>query len=147
MKISKIAIACDHAGVELKKNLVKFIEEKGIAVQDFGCHSDASVDYPDFAHKVGEGVNTGEFELGFVVCGSGNGVNMCVNKYEGVRGALCWTDEISELARQHNNANVCAVPARFIPEEMAKAIVVKFLETPFEGGRHQKRVDKIAIAK
>lgn len=139
----KISIASDHAGFELKENIIVWLKEKKIEVINNGCFSLDSVDYPDFAHKVAVDISNGNADLGFVVCGSGNGVNMVVNKYEKIRSALCWTEEICKLAKLHNNANICALPARFISKDEAKSIVEVFLSTEFEGGRHQKRIDKI----
>lgn len=141
----KIAIACDHAGYEYKERLVEYFRSNGHEVKDFGAYSDESMDYPDTAHPLAEAVEKGEFESGFTLCGSGNGISMTANKHQGIRCALCWTKEISELARQHNDANVCGIPARFVSYEDAQAIADAFLSTEFEGGRHQKRVDKIAI--
>lgn len=141
MKI--IPIACDHAGFELKEKVKSYLSNKGYEVKDYGTNSSESVDYPDMVHPLGRDINNGVYELGIVICGSGNGVQMTVNKYKNVRCALCWTPEIAELARQHNNANILAMPARFIPQEVALNIVDKYLETPFEGGRHEKRVEKI----
>ena len=138
-----IPIACDHAGYELKKQVVKHLLDKGFEVKDFGTDSSESVDYPDFAHQVGRAINNGEFKRGIVICGSGNGVQMTVNKYPNVRCALCWNAEIAHLGRQHNECNVISLPARFIPQELALQIVDEFLNTPFEGGRHQRRVEKI----
>lgn len=139
----KISIASDHAGFELKEKIIIWLKEKNIEVINNGCFSLESVDYPDFAHKVAIDISNGNADLGFVVCGSGNGVNMVVNKYKKIRSALCWTEEICKLARLHNNANICALPARFISNSEAKLIVEAFLTTDFEGGRHQKRIDKI----
>ena len=138
-----IPIASDHAGFELKEKVIKFLSSKNIDTKDFGTYSNDSVDYPDFAHKVGSAINKGEYKRGIVICGSGNGVQMTVNKYPGVRCALCWNEEIASLARQHNDANILSLPARFIPEELALKIVDIFLNTDFEGGRHQRRVEKI----
>ena len=138
-----IPIACDHAGYELKKQVVKHLLDKGFEVKDFGTDSSESVDYPDFAHQVGRAINNGEFKRGIVICGSGNGVQMTVNKYPNVRCPLCWNAEIAHLGRQHNDCNVISLPARFIPQELALQIVDEFLNTPFEGGRHQRRVEKI----
>jgi len=145
MKKMKISIGSDHAGFELKQKVIIWLNNKSIEVTDEGCYSNESVDYPDYAHKVGKKVNDNLVNVGIVICGSGNGVNMVVNKYSKVRSALCWTKEISTLARLHNNANICAVPARFISEELALEIIDTFLNTSFEGGRHQKRIDKIPI--
>ena len=143
-KINKIiAIACDHAGYELKETIKKFLSEKGFEIKDYGTNSSDSVDYPDMVHPLGRDINTGVYNKGIVVCGSGNGVQMTVNKYQNVRCALCWNVEIAELARMHNDANVLSLPARFIPSELALEIVDKFISTDFEGGRHLKRVEKI----
>lgn len=141
MKI--IPIACDHAGFELKEKVKSYLSSRGYEVKDYGTNSSESVDYPDMVHPLGRDINNGVYELGIVICGSGNGVQMTVNKYKNVRCALCWTPEIAELARQHNNANILAMPARFISQEVALNIVDKYLSTSFEGGRHEKRVEKI----
>lgn len=138
-----IPIASDHAGFELKTKVVDFLRSKGFEVEDFGTYSADSVDYPDFAHKVGSAINNGTYNRGIVICGSGNGVQMTVNKYPNVRCALCWNEEIASLARQHNDANIISLPARFIDEATALRIVDIYLNTPFEGGRHQRRVEKI----
>ena len=143
MKI--IGIANDHAGFELKIKLVDYLRVKGYSVKDFGAGSAESVDYADFAHPLAEAVEQGACDLGISICGSGNGINMTINKHAGIRGALCWTPEICRLARSHNNANICSLPARFISEETAYAIVDEFLNTPFDGGRHQCRIDKIPL--
>lgn len=140
----KIAIGNDHAGTELKQQVLRYLEENNHTVINVGTDSDESVDYPDFAHQVGKMVNENETEMGVVICGSGNGVNITVNKYPSVRSALCWTAEIAALARQHNNANVIAIPARFVSNTLALEMVKVFFETDFEGGRHSRRVDKIA---
>lgn len=139
-----IPIACDHAGYELKEIVKQLLINKGFEVMDFGTHSSESVDYPDFAHHVGKSINEKVYQRGIVVCGSGNGVQMTVNKYPGVRCALCWDPEIARLARQHNDANVLSMPARFISTETALAILEEYINTPFEGGRHQRRVEKIS---
>ena len=120
------------------------LESLGIEVLDFGAHSEDSVDYPDFVHPVADSVEAGAADLGIVMCGSGNGVAMTANKHQGIRAALCWTESLAALARQHNNANVLALPVRFVTETQALAIVKSFLDAEFEGGRHQQRVDKIA---
>lgn len=140
----KIAIGSDHAGYELKEDLKNRLEEKGHQVEDFGTGSDESVDYPDYGHPVAEAVEQGKCQLGVVICGSGNGINMTVNKHEGIRSALCWQPEIAALARQHNNANILALPARYLTQELARDILDAFLESEFEGGRHQRRVEKIS---
>ncbi|MBC7389310.1 MAG: ribose 5-phosphate isomerase B [Opitutaceae bacterium] len=140
----KIAISSDHAGVEYKRALVEFVQELGYFIEDLGPYNEDSVDYPDFAHKLAEKVLSKEADLGIVLCGTGNGVAMAANKHQGIRAGLCWNKEIASLIRQHNDANILALPARFVNVEEAKEIVKAYLETPFEGGRHQRRVDKIA---
>ena len=142
--MKKIAIGCDHAGFDYKAAVKALLAKKGIEVFDFGTNSPDSVDYPDFVHPVAEKVEKGEVDLGIVMCGSGNGVAMTANKRQGIRAALCWTAELAELARLHNNANVLAVPVRFISEKVALEMVEKFISTAFEGGRHERRVDKIS---
>jgi len=142
--IHRISIASDHAGFYLKEKVIAFCNEKQIECVDFGTYSSESIDYPDIAHLLGRSIDTGEFDCGIILCGSGNGVNMVVNKYKHVRSALCWNKEIAELARKHNNANILALPARFIDDSIAIEIVTVFLNTTFEGGRHQVRVDKIS---
>jgi len=138
-----IPIACDHAGFELKQLVISYLEKKGFDIKDYGTYSSESVDYPDYAHPLGHSINVGEFKRGIVICGSGNGVQMTVNKYPNVRCALCWIPEIAHLGRQHNDCNVIALPARFISSDLALQIVDAFLDTQFEGGRHQRRVEKI----
>lgn len=138
-----ISIGADHAGYELKNKVIKHLEEKGIKVKDFGTNSDESVDYPDFGHPVAIDVENNMADLGIVICGSGNGINMSVNKHAGIRSALCWNEELAALARQHNNANVLALPARFIEEDLGIKIVDAFIDNEFEGGRHERRVNKI----
>lgn len=139
----KLAIASDHAGFDLKEVLKKSLSEKGFALQDFGAYSSDSVDYPDFAHPLAASVEKGENDLGILICGSGNGVCITANHHAGIRAALAWNEEIASLARQHNNANVLCLPARFISEEEALNIVMAYLSMEFEGGRHQRRVEKI----
>jgi len=139
-------MASDHAGYNLKNWLKEKLIKKGYEVKDFGCYSADSCDYPDFAHPLAEAVENMEVEMGFSLCGSGNGINMVVNKHQGIRSALCWTDEISRLARLHNDANICAIPARFVENEEAWKMVQIFLETEFDGGRHLRRINKIAIS-
>lgn len=141
----KLAIACDHAGFETKQELVTYLKEKGHEVTDFGTDSAESMDYPDTAHPLANAVESGKFDFGITICGSGNGINMTANKHQGIRAALCWNTEIAALARQHNNANVCSLPARFISVDMAKQIVAVFLTESFEGGRHQRRIEKIPV--
>lgn len=139
-----VPIGCDHAGFELKQKVVSLLQSKGFEVKDVGCYSEESIDYPDFGHPVAEFVTANENTLGVVICGSGNGINMTVNKHQEVRSALCWTTEIAELARQHNNANILALPARFVHDELALEMVETFFSTEFEGGRHERRVNKIS---
>jgi ribose 5-phosphate isomerase B len=141
---STIAIGSDHAGFEQKEKLKTWLAATGYTVKDYGTHSLDSVDYPDFAHPVADAVEKNEFDLGILLCGSANGVAITANKHQGIRAALCWTDEIASLARQHNNANIVCIPARFVSEEMAKKIAETFLNTAFEGGRHANRVGKIS---
>lgn len=140
-----IALASDHAGFKKKQVIKKFLEENSIAYKDFGSYSEESVDYPVYAHKIGEAIEKGEFEIGITFCGSGQGISIAANKHQGVRSGVCWNTEIAALARQHNNANVCAIPSRFISDDEAIAIVKTFLSTDFEGGRHQRRVAQIPI--
>ncbi|WP_207429477.1 ribose 5-phosphate isomerase B [Pedobacter sp. SYSU D00535] len=141
-KTVSIAIGSDHAGFEYKEMLKDFL--KDFELKDFGAYSAESADYPDFAHPVSNAVEQGEFTLGILVCGSANGVAITANKHQGIRAAICWTEELAALARQHNNANVLCVPARFISQDEAKAITQKFIDTEFEGGRHATRVNKIS---
>jgi ribose 5-phosphate isomerase B len=143
MEKLKIAIACDHAGFERKQTVLKYLQEQGIEFKDFGAYSTGSSDYPDYAHPLATAVSNGEFDFGITLCGSGNGINMTANKHQGIRSAICWMPEIAALARQHNDANICALPARYITDEQAIEIVKIFLSTGFEGGRHQRRIDKI----
>ena len=140
-----IAIASDHAGYEMKLALIIYLEEQGYTLRDFGTDSIKSVNYPDFGHPLALAVEKGEYLMGISLCGSGNGINMVTNKHQGIRGALCWNKEIARLARCHNDANICSLPARFIDFETAKDIVDAFLNTSFEGGRHQERVENIPV--
>src|ERR1700739_257543 len=139
-----VAIGGDHAGFDYKAELIAFLKEKGFASKDFGSHSKDSVDYPDFAHPVALAVESGEYAFGILICGSANGVAITANKHQHIRAAICWQEEIAQLARQHNNANIICIPARFVTLELAKAMVEQFINTPFEGGRHQNRVNKIS---
>jgi ribose 5-phosphate isomerase B len=145
MGFKKVAIGCDHAGFNLKLKLKEFLLSKGIEVVDFGTNSEESVDYADYAHPLASAVEQGNCEVGITICGSGNGINITANKHQGIRAALCWIPEISRLARAHNDANICSLPGRFVTEEEAKKIVDMFLNTPFEGGRHCIRIDKIRL--
>ena len=140
----RLVIGGDHAGFELKAQLLPYLLEKGYEVDDKGCYSAESVDYPDFAHPVAQAVESGKADLGILICGSANGVAMAANKHEKIRAAIAWKNEIAELARTHNDANIICLPARYISVDEAKEMVDTFLNTPFEGGRHQRRVDKIA---
>ena len=142
--MKKIGIACDHAGFQMKELLVGYLSTKGYDVVDFGCHSEESIDYPDFGHPLAEAIENGELEQGVGLCGSGEGKAMPLNKHQGIRAGLCWNTDVAALTRQHNDANVVVLPARFISNDEAIAIVNTFLSSDFEGGRHQGRVEKIA---
>ena len=141
---SPIAIGCDHAGVDYKDAIKTYLESKGFSVKDFGTYTKDSVDYPDFAHPVAGSVENNETAFGILICGSANGVAITANKHAGVRAAICWGDELASLARQHNDANVICIPARFVDEATAIKMVDTFMNTAFEGGRHEGRVRKIA---
>ena len=141
----KIAVASDHAGYERKQAVLKYLQEQGIEYRDFGAFSAESCDYPDFAHPLAEAVSKGEFDKGITLCGSGNGINITANKHQGIRSAICWLPEIAMLARQHNDANICALPARYITDQEAIEIIKVFLATKFEGGRHLLRINKIPV--
>jgi len=143
-KQQKIPISCDHGGFDMKEFLKIKLEKLGYIINDMGTYSADSVDYPDFIHPLAKAVNDGEYEMGIILCGSGNGAQMTANKYSKVRAALCWTPEQAELARKHNNANIISLPGRFINNDMAMEMALKFLNTEFEGGRHQRRVKKIS---
>lgn len=142
----KLSIGNDHAGTEYKFAILSFLEEKGYSVINHGTDAEDSVDYPDFIHPVAEDVSAGKVKFGIIICGSGNGANMTANKHQKVRSALCWSKEIAELARQHNDANILSIPARFVSKTQAIEMVKVFLNTEFEGGRHQNRVDKIGCS-
>lgn len=145
MSKQKIGIACDHAGYQMKEFLVGYLDSLGFDVYDFGCDSEQSCDYPDYAHPLALAVEADEMPRGIALCGSGNGIAMTLNKHQGIRAALCWEPELAELARMHNDANICVLPARFVENTVAVEIVDKFLAAQFEGGRHQIRIDKIAV--
>ena len=147
MNIKVIGLACDHAAYELKEYLKAVLDSKGIEYKDFGCFSSESVDYPDFAHPLAEAVESGECYPGIAMCGTGNGISMTLNKHQGIRAALCWNEEIARLARQHNDANILSMPARFISKEEAVKIMEAFLSSDFEGGRHERRIKKIPVQK
>jgi len=140
-----IGLACDHAGYDLKCVIKDHLAKIGYITKDFGCDSSVSCDYPDYAHLLGYAIDKEEINMGIVFCGSGNGINMTVNKHPFVRSALCWNSEIAELARRHNNANICSLPTRFISDDEAKNIVHVFLEEDFDGGRHLLRIQKIPL--
>jgi ribose 5-phosphate isomerase B len=141
----KIAIGGDHAGFQYKETIKKHLVALGIEIIDFGPNNEDSCDYPDIAHPLALSVEKEECDLGIAICGSGNGISMALNKHQNIRAALCWNEELAELARLHNNANVISMPARFISIELAIKCVERFINTKFEGGRHQRRVDKIAV--
>jgi len=145
METKAIGIASDHAGFKIKKRLIDWMRAEGIAYKDFGTYSEESVDYPDFGHALALAVENGEYYPGIAVCGSGNGINMVLNKHQNIRAALCWTPEAAMLAKAHNNANVVSLPGRFLTEKEAVEIVSAFLKTSFEGGRHLRRIEKIKI--
>ena len=146
MKSRKIAIASDHAGYYLKEKIISLLMKNSIDVRDLGSHKyEETDDYPDFGHPLALAVANGGCELGISICGTGNGINMTVNKHQGIRSAICWNEEIARLARKHNDANICALPARFINESEAFLIVREFLDTDFDGGRHKRRIDKIPL--
>ena len=138
MKKRKIAIVSDHAGFYLKEKLLKYLAGEKYEIKDFGCNTADIVDYPDYGHQMADAVSAGDYELGISICGTGNGMNITVNKHPGIRSALCWNEEIGRLARAHNDANICALPGRYISESEAYLIVKTFLNTSFEGGRHKK---------
>lgn len=138
-----IALGCDHAGFKYKEIIKQYLVNKGFEVMDFGTHSEQSVDYPDFIHPLATAVESGKIPRGIILCGSGNGVSMVANKHQGIRAALCWNAEIVKLARLHNDANILSVPARFVDEKTALEMTDIFLDTTFEGGRHQNRINKI----
>ncbi len=145
--VLKLCIANDHRGVEIKNSLLEYLGNKGYSVKNYGTDSLESADYPDFAHLLGKAINEKEFDFGIIICGSGNGINMVVNKYPFVRSAICWNTELAHLARAHNDANICSLPANYLSAEQAKQIVEIFLAAKFEGGRHLRRVNKIPIQK
>jgi ribose 5-phosphate isomerase B len=141
----KIAITSDHAGFHLKEKVLAYLIKEKWEVRDFGCKTDEPVDYPDFGHPLANAVAKGEFERGISICGTGNGINMVVNKHPGIRAALCWNEEICRLARAHNDANILTLPGWFITESEALLIIKTFLTTTFEGGRHARRIGKISL--
>lgn len=144
MITDKIVLASDHAGFRLKEKIKEHLKNKGLDVKDLGTDSSDSVDYPDFGHKLAGEIESGNFNYGISICGSANGINMTTNKHQGIRSAICWSEEIARLARLHNDANICSLPARFVEEKLALKMVDIFLNTDFEGGRHKRRIQKIA---
>jgi len=144
-KRKRVAIVSDHAGFFLKGKIIDHLKNENIELKDLGSYTPEAVDYPDYGHPLAAGVADGQYDLGITICGTGNGINMVVNKHPGIRGALCWSGEISRLARAHNDANICSLPGRFVSESEAYLIVKNFLNTEFEGGRHKRRIDKIPV--
>ena len=145
MEVKTVGVACDHAGFPLKQFVIQYLESKGYQYKDFGTYSDTSCDYPDFAHPLAEAVESGECYPGIAICGSGEGMVMTLNKHQGIRAGLAWDREVAGLIRQHNNANVLVMPGRFIANKLAETIMDEFFKTPFEGGRHERRVEKIPV--
>lgn len=145
LKDKTIALASDHAGFDKKQVILNYFKENGIKYHDFGCYTNEPCDYPDFAHKIADAISKGEFEIGFTFCGSGQGISITANKHQNVRSAVCWNAEIAALARQHNDANICSIPGRFVSDEEAIAIVKAYLSAEFEGGRHARRIAKIPV--
>ena len=147
MEVKTVGVACDHAGYPLKQFVLQYLDKKGYPYKDFGTYSDESVDYPDFAHPLAEAIESGEVYPGIAMCGSGNGINMTLNKHQGVRAGLAWCKDIAQLIRQHNDANVLVMPGRFIDNKTAEVIMDEFFKATFEGGRHERRVKKIPVSK
>ena len=145
MEVKTVGVACDHAGFPLKQFVIQYLESKGYQYKDFGTYSDTSCDYPDFAHPLAEAVESGECYPGIAICGSGEGMVMTLNKHQGIRAGLAWDKEVAGLIRQHNNANVLVMPGRFIANKLAETIMDEFFKTPFEGGHHERRVEKIPV--
>lgn len=145
LKGKTIAVASDHAGFEKKQVILNYLKKKGIEFKDFGCFSNESVDYPEFAHLIGSAIDRGEYKIGLTFCGSGQGISIAANKHQNVRSATCWNAEIAALSKQHNDANICAVPGRFVTDQEAIKIVDAFLNAEFEGGRHARRIAQIPI--
>lgn len=145
MDVKTVGVACDHAGYPLKQFVIDYLEKKGYSYKDYGTYSDSSVDYPAFAHELAKGIESGEVYPGIAICGSGEGMAICLNKHQAVRAGLAWCIEIAGLIRQHNDANVLVLPGRFIDNKTAEAIMNKFFATTFEGGRHERRVKKIPV--
>ncbi|MDR2234277.1 MAG: ribose 5-phosphate isomerase B [Tannerella sp.] len=144
--MKKIGLASDHAGFELKEIIKHYIEQQGYTIHDFGTYTSEACDYPDFAHPLANAVESGEMDAGIALCGSGNGIGITLNKHQGIRAAICWNVDIVRVTRGHNNANILVLPARYITRDEALAMVDAFLDTPFDGGRHIRRIEKIPIA-
>ena len=145
MDVETLGLACHHAGFPLKQFVIQYLESKGYQYKDFGTYSDTSCDYPDFAHPLAEAVESGECYPGIAICGSGEGMAMTLNKHQGIRAGLAWCKDVAGLIRQHNNANILVMPGRFIDNKTAEKIMDEFFKTPFEGGRHERRVEKIPV--
>lgn len=145
MEVKTIGLASDHAGFELKQFVKRYLDERGFAYKDYGTLTDASCDYADYGHALARGIEQGEVYPGIAICGSGEGISMTLNKHQQIRAALCWIPEIAHLGRQHNDANVLVMPGRFVSEEVARQMLDEFFATPFEGGRHQRRIEKIPV--
>lgn len=143
--MKKIGLACDHGGYQMKEFVAGYLESLGVEFVDYGCYSADSVDYPDLGHKLADAISNGEVERGIAFCGSANGISMSINRHKGIRAAVCWIPEIAKLARQHNDANVCSIPGRFVDTLTAAAIVDAYINSTFEGGRHQARIAKIEL--
>ncbi len=142
---TKIGVACDHAGYQMKEFLVGYLASKGFDVVDYGCHSEESVDYADFGHALAKGIECGEVKSAVALCGSGEGMAMTLNKHQSIRAGLCWSEDVARLIKEHNNANIIVLPARFVDYDLAIAMVKVWLESTFEGGRHQNRLEKMPI--
>jgi len=145
MEIKTVGLASDHAGYQLKEFVKQYLDEKGIPYKDYGTHSEESCDYPDYAHQLAEGVENGDVYPGIGICGSGEGISMTLNKHQGIRAGLAWMPEIAHMMRQHNNANVLVMPGRYIDNETARKVMDEFFQTDFEGGRHERRINKIPV--
>lgn len=141
----RLALASDHAGFALKQSVMRYLQQKGVSMHDFGCYSTESCDYPDYAHPMAAAVEQGEYDFGIAICSTGNGITMTCNHHQGIRAALCWDVPLADFARRHNNANVLGLPANYVSEQQALAILDKFFSTDFEGGRHERRIGKIPM--
>lgn len=141
----RLALASDHAGFALKQSVMRYLQQKGVSMHDFGCYSTESCDYPDYAHPMAAAVEQGEYDFGIAICSTGNGITMTCNHHQGIRAALCWDVPLADFARRHNNANILGLPANYVSEQQALAILDKFFSTDFEGGRHERRIGKIPM--